>query len=332
MVFPAQYGLRHPGCLKPSPSSPTLFLYLQSCRYRNPGEYIHVFPLDGPKLRFGYYPHLAPKGEGSEWRSIRQAQAGGKSYRHMAPFTIKVLTYNIHKGFDIYNRQFVLHLIREQLQAVNVDVVFLQEIHGRHERHENRVDGWPTVSQFEYLADQVWTHYAYGRNAIYNAGHHGNAILSKYPFEKWQNINVSPWRRASRSLLHGVIQDPQSGRRLDVICVHLGLIGLERSRQFRILGKYIDENIGVDAPLVLAGDFNDWSGRLGRRLETDLALQEAFQVSHGHYARTYPAHWPLLQMDRIYFRGLQLSDCKCFGGPPWKRLSDHAPLYAQFEL
>ena len=46
------------------PSSPSLFLYLQSCRYRNPGEYIPVFPLDGPKLRFGYYPHLAPEGEG----------------------------------------------------------------------------------------------------------------------------------------------------------------------------------------------------------------------------------------------------------------------------
>ena len=250
----------------------------------------------------------------------------------MAPFTFKVLTYNIHKGFDIYNRQFVLHQIREQLRSVNVDIVFLQEIHGVHEQHETRVDGWPEVAQFEFLADQIWTHYAYGKNAIYNAGHHGNAILSKYPIEKWKNINVSLWRRASRSLLHGVVRDPQTGHHLHVICVHLGLMGFERSRQLGILTKYIDKTIATDAPLILAGDFNDWHGRLGRRLEADLALQEAFRLSHGRYARTWPAHWPVLQMDRIYFRGLKLDECKCYNGQPWKQLSDHSPLYAKFEF
>lgn len=95
---------------------------------------------------------------------------------------------------------------------------------------------------------------------------------------------------------------------------------------------YIDESITADAPLILAGDFNDWNGRLGRRLESDLALQEAFRSSHGQYARTWPSNWPMLQMDRIYFRGLKLEECKCFTGLPWKRLSDHAPLYAKFEL
>jgi endonuclease/exonuclease/phosphatase family metal-dependent hydrolase len=250
----------------------------------------------------------------------------------MTQLTFKVLTYNIHKGFDLYNRQFVLHLIREQLRTVNVDIVFLQEIHGEHERHEARVDGWPEVSQFEFLADQIWTHYAYGRNAIYSAGHHGNAILSKYPIEEWKNISVSRWRRASRSLLHGVVRDPQTGLRLHVICVHLGLMGFAHNRQLGILMAYINENLAKDAPLVLAGDFNDWSGRLGRRLESDLALKEAFHVSHGHYARTWPSNWPLLKMDRIYYRGLKLEECQCYCGLPWKRLSDHAPLSAKFEL
>ena len=250
----------------------------------------------------------------------------------MTPFTIKVLTYNIHKGFDIYNREFVLHMMREQLHAVNVDVVFLQEIHGEHEKHKNRVDGWPAVSQFEFLADQVWTHYAYGRNASYTEGHHGNAILSKYPIAEWKNINVSLWCRASRSLLHGMVRDPQTGRRLHLICVHLGLMGFERRRQLRILMQYIDESVAEDMPLILAGDFNDWNGRLGRRLESDLALQEAFRARHGQYARTWPSNWRMLQMDRIYFRGLKLEECKCYGGLPWKRLSDHAPLYAKFVL
>ncbi len=36
-------------------------------------------------------------------------------------------------------------------------------------------------SQFAFLADEIWPHFAYGKNAIYSAGHHGNAILSKHP-------------------------------------------------------------------------------------------------------------------------------------------------------
>ena len=126
----------------------------------------------------------------------------------MQSSSIKVLTYNIHKGFSAGNRQFVLGQMREQLHTADVDLVFLQEIHGEQNEHATGIRNWPTTTQFEFLADRVWPHYTYGKNAIYNAGHHGNAILSKYPFEHWDNINVSSFRRASRSLLHGVIRIP----------------------------------------------------------------------------------------------------------------------------
>ena len=78
---------------------------------------------------------------------------------------IKVLTYNIHKGFDRYNRDFVLHKIKDHLKNAEVDVVLLQEIQGRHLYHENQISSWPDVSQFEYLADSIWPHFAYGKNA-----------------------------------------------------------------------------------------------------------------------------------------------------------------------
>jgi len=76
---------------------------------------------------------------------------------------LKVLTYNIHKGFNRRNREFVLHEIRQHLHQADVDIVFLQEIQGRHYHHETRVEGWPAVSQFEFLADQLWPHYVYGK-------------------------------------------------------------------------------------------------------------------------------------------------------------------------
>jgi endonuclease/exonuclease/phosphatase family metal-dependent hydrolase len=70
---------------------------------------------------------------------------------------------------------------------------------------------------------------------------------------------------------------------------------------------------------------------MGRHLESLLAMQEVFRTSHGKYAKTFPSHWPILKMDRIYFNHLKLLECQCLNGQPWKQLSDHLPLYARFE-
>jgi endonuclease/exonuclease/phosphatase family metal-dependent hydrolase len=80
---------------------------------------------------------------------------------------ISVLTYNIHKGFSMGGRQFVLQRMREALPETRADVVFLQEALGQHSAHAQNHAGWPEDSQFEYLADTLWPHHSYGRNAIY---------------------------------------------------------------------------------------------------------------------------------------------------------------------
>jgi len=245
---------------------------------------------------------------------------------------LKVLTYNIHKGFNRRNREFVLHKIRQQLEAIDVDIVFLQEIQGRHYHHERRIDGWPAVSQFEYLADNLWPHFAYGKNAIYDNGHHGNAILSKYAIEEWSNVNLSRFRRASRSLLHGVVRIADNTTPLHLICVHLELVGFERKRQIDILRRYMHDYIASDEAVILAGDFNDWYGRMGKKLERQLMMQEVYRASRGYYAKTFPSIQPMLKMDRVYFRQLQLLDCQCLEHHPWHELSDHLPLYAQFKI
>ena len=244
----------------------------------------------------------------------------------------KVLTYNIHKGFSRYNREFVLHEIKQQLQATDVDIVFLQEIHGQHQKHESRIAHWPEVSQFEFLADQMWPHYAYGQNAIYGHGHHGNAILSKHKFLQWDNINLSRFRRASRSLLHGVIRIDDSNTPLHLICIHLELLGFERNRQLNILKEYIGKFIPRSDSVIIAGDFNDTTSRTGFRLESELDVREAFRTKFHQYAKTFPSHFPLLRMDRVYFRQLQLLDCERLSGKPWNNLSDHLPLCASFSL
>lgn len=250
----------------------------------------------------------------------------------MADLSLKVLTYNIHKGFSASNLRFILHEIKNSLRQINADIVFLQEVHGERNISNNRFDDWPNNQQFEFLADQVWQHYAYGKNAIYKSGHHGNAILSKYPFIEWDNINVSLFRSASRSLLHGAIQIPGINRKIHIICVHLGLFGLERDRQLSTLVRRINSHVPFEEPLVIAGDFNDWRGRAEHYLHRDLGVKEVFKTTHGTYARTFPAWLPVLSMDRIYFRGLDVVDCNFLHGQPWHRMSDHIPLIAEFKL
>src|SRR5690606_15038796 len=124
-------------------------------------------------------------------------------------------------------------------------------------------------SQLEYLADTVWTHHAYGRNAIYQHGHHGNAILSALPFVHWNNIDASVLSFSQRGFLHGTIEGG-----LHLICVHLGLFERERKLQVTQLIEYIHHNIPEDEPLILAGDFNDWRCTTHRRLQQELQLTE----------------------------------------------------------
>jgi endonuclease/exonuclease/phosphatase family metal-dependent hydrolase len=42
--------------------------------------------------------------------------------------------------------------------------------------------------------------------------------------------------------------------------------------------------------------------------------------------------WPLLRLDRIYYRNARLTDPQVLSTPPWSRLSDHAALTAEVHL
>ena len=95
---------------------------------------------------------------------------------HMATAvnSIRILTVNTHKGFTALNRRFILPELREAVRSVSADVVFLQEVLGTHDKHAMRFHNWPATPQYEFLADSIWTDFAYGRNAVYPDGDHGN--------------------------------------------------------------------------------------------------------------------------------------------------------------
>jgi endonuclease/exonuclease/phosphatase family metal-dependent hydrolase len=246
--------------------------------------------------------------------------------------SFKVMTVNIHKGFTFFNRRFILHELREAVRAVSADVVFLQEVLGTHAQHGTRFSNWTPVPHYEFLADSMWSDYAYGRNAVYPHGHHGNALLSKFPIVRYRNHDVSVSGPEPRGLLHCVLHVPERGLEVHAICVHLGLRESHRRRQLELLCEMVSREVPHGAPLLVAGDFNDWRHRAHRVLERCAGLHEVFERSHGRAARTFPARMPVLSLDRIYVRNARVHSPMVMPSRPWSHLSDHAPLAAEIRL
>ncbi|VVE34347.1 metal-dependent hydrolase [Pandoraea communis] len=245
--------------------------------------------------------------------------------------SLHIASYNIHKGFSAFNRLRV-HELRAGLEGLAPDLVFLQEVQGMHQRHAVRHSNWPVQPQHEFLAQGMWLDHAYGRNVVYEHGHHGNAILSRYPIVRSDNHDITTYSFEKRGMLHCEIAVPGLKQPLHCLCVHLSLAGRGRRRQFEMLAERVADAIPADAPLIIAGDFNDWSNQADRLLAEKLALTEVFQNSVGRPARSFPSGLPLLRLDRIYARGFHIEGAQVLRGRPWSRISDHAPISARLVL
>jgi len=245
---------------------------------------------------------------------------------------LKVLTYNMHKGYCFYSRRQILKELKQVIREIDADLVFLQEIQG--EQLLNCDNSLTEQQQFnshlEFLADSIWSHYIYGKNAVYQSGNHGNAILSRYPVKEWSNIDVSTNPLEKRGLLHVVVDFPTQSN-LHLVCLHLNLLRRGREIQLdRLISRVVKEV--KEGPLIIAGDFNDWTQAVTGHIGTPLEVKEVHHSLHGHYARTFPSFLPVLCLDRVYFRGLKPKSSQVLIGKPWARMSDHVPIFVEFYL
>lgn len=241
---------------------------------------------------------------------------------------LKIATYNIHKGVSSFNTRLVLNKQRELIRKLHADIVFLQEVRGAHERHSKLT----LNSQYEFLADAIWPEFAYGKNAILSNGHHGNAILSKYPIVYWENENVSANAVEQRGILHCEIKVPNWQQSLHCICVHFGLLSVWRRTQLKALIKRVNDFVPHDCPLIIAGDFNDWRQETGYISSKHHHLQEVFKMAKGAHARSFPSVLPFFKLDRIYASGFSIQHCHVHTGTVVANLSDHAALTAELIL
>lgn len=246
----------------------------------------------------------------------------------MAPvtdtFTLQLLTINVHKGVDAWSRRSTLPALRTAIAQVGADVVCLQEVCDRGDGQS------PPPAQIEALADGLWPQHAFARNAVSAAGGHGNAVLSRWPILRARNHDVSLPGDERRGLLHCEIAVPGTAHSLHLMCVHLGLREAHRRAQMaRLVG--LVARLPPGAPVVAAGDFNDWRRRADGLLQP-CGLHDVHTRTLGSPARSFPARWPLLALDRIYVRGMTESHPVPLPRQPWRGLSDHVPVAASLSL
>ena len=239
--------------------------------------------------------------------------------------TLRVATYNIHKGVQGLGprRRLEIHNLGHAVEQLDADIVCLQEVRKMHRREEQYFTRWPELPQADFLAPEGYEA-IYKTNAVTRHGEHGNALLSRWPIIAHQHEDMSDHRFEQRGLLH--VEVVVQGRPIHVIVVHLGLVPASRMRQIEQLRRFILREIPAEMPLVVAGDFNDWGTRVRR------SLGSIRLVSHDKPHATFPARLPLVQLDHVYARGLQPLDLEVPRGRIWWRMSDHLPLLAQFQL
>jgi endonuclease/exonuclease/phosphatase family metal-dependent hydrolase len=248
---------------------------------------------------------------------------------------LRVATYNIHKGVRGVGprKRLEIHNLGLAVEAFDADIVFLQEVrlfHTREARHFDRTSfGWPAQGQAEFLAPYGYES-AYRTNAVTRHGEHGNALLARWPLGDVGHHDVSDHRFEQRGLLHVPVQ--WNGITVHAVVVHFGLVHSSRVRQVERLARFIADAVPPDAPLVVAGDFNDWSERLGGPM-AELGLTRAADPG-GRRANcmTFPSIAPVFALDRFYLRGLSCRSTMVPRGMSWARMSDHLPLVAELLL
>lgn len=243
---------------------------------------------------------------------------------------IRVATYNIHKGVQGLGlmRRLEIHNLALAVESLDADVVCLQEVRQSNRLEAKRFALWPEQSQADFLTPQGYEA-VYRTNAVTRHGEHGNALLSRFPIGSIGHHDVSDHAFEQRGLLHVPVQ--WQGVELHVVVAHLGLIHASRLRQVDRLAHFVRDHVPPGAPVLVAGDFNDWSERLDVPMRAHGLRRAA--PPHGRVSvATFPSRLPVFTLDRVYLRGLRCTGVQVPRGATWARMSDHLPLLVELVL
>jgi endonuclease/exonuclease/phosphatase family metal-dependent hydrolase len=241
---------------------------------------------------------------------------------------LRVVSWNVHKCTGGLDRRHDPGRVAAVLARAEADVVLLQEVAQNGRWYGN-------TRQIDVLGDALgFPHRSYFVNVRFGKlrGEYGNAILSRLPIATSENIDLTLPGKKPRSGLHAELRlptGPGHRRTLHVFNLHLGLGEAERREQLRrLLAARVLRSIHADTPVVVAGDFNDVWGTLGKRM-----LAPGGFRGPARPLRTFPAWAPVRALDSLWVRGdLEVTTFERLRGRQTRTASDHVPLFASLRL
>lgn len=225
----------------------------------------------------------------------------------------KVATYNIHACVGTDGRRDPQR-IADVIQSLNADIVGLQEV-GSHptEQREFKFSLLELSSGYQSVA---------AHTIIQGERTYGNALLTRHPVYRTEQIDLSVEGFEPRAAMDIVVS--LKGAKVRIINTHLGLKLNERRAQIRRLVSLI---AGVQEPVVLMGDFNEWWPWSRNLRSLKRLLNTAPSIS------SFPSRFPFLALDRIWVnQSAHLRRIESCTSRIAKRASDHLPVSAIVEL
>lgn len=223
-------------------------------------------------------------------------------------FPVRVMTYNVHMGYDTDGR-YAIPGLAAVIKAEEPDIVVLNEVDR----------GWVLNGSNDVLLDlarETGLSYTFApaADAIW-----GNAVLSRFPVRDVEvtalPLGGAPMRRSAVSL----IVELGGGQELGVVGTHLHHRDEDpdvREEQAVVVARIVDELAGSDRPVVLMGDMNAEPG--DPELAPFADLRDV--VTPAGDIVTYPSWDPDVHIDHVLVTsGLDGSDVSV----PRSEASDH---------
>lgn len=273
----------------------------------------------GASVACGRLNRIEPASTSVEHRAIERAvEAGG---------ALRIATYNVHMESAFA----IVQAIQTNEELARADVLLFQEIESH--LHES-------ASRAEQVANALDMSMTYAPGyGLRSGGSHGVAILSRYPLEDVELIEL-PYHHvvvnsARRVALAATIR--LDGQDVRIISVHLDN-RINPSDRRRQLAPVLEAAEKFSGPLVIAGDLNTspfcWLGNLVPvpcGLQDDAVESAARSIGMDTPMTTVgsTSKWLGMRLDAIYTRGLVAMER---GVERSVKLSDHKPLWVDVQL
>ncbi len=231
---------------------------------------------------------------------------------------LRVLSYNIHHGRGT-DGEVDLARIAKVIQSAKPDLVALNEV-------DKGVNRSGKIDEPAELARLTGMHAAFEKNIDHDGGEYGNAILSRWPIEKIENVRLPSLYDGERRGMLMVQVEPKEGETFWFAATHLDYRpnDAERLESAEAIEKLMAGRFAKQR-FVLAGDFNALpESRVIERFAKTWKIAES-----GH---TFPAEKPTKRIDYVMMRpkpAWRVRSAKVLKAPVE---SDHRPVLVVLDV